>query len=91
MFICRRGTRKMTKMMRITQVTADNLTQLAEMSGMSKQSILERAVDAFLRDQFLKKANEDYARIKADPELWALELKEREEWDATLMDGLEDE
>ncbi len=78
----------MTKMIRITRATAQNLDELSKLSGSSKQAILESAVEAFLRDQFLKKANEEYAHIKANPKLWALELQEREDWDVTLLDGL---
>ena len=81
----------MSKMMRVSLATAQNLDELVEISGMNKQTILEKAVEAFLRDQFIRKANEEFAYIKAHPELWNLELKEREEWDVTLSDGLEDE
>ncbi len=81
----------MSKMMRITEATAQNLEELAKMSGSSKQAILETAVEAFLRDQFLKRANEEYAVIKANPQQWVLELQERDDWDVTLKDGLEDE
>lgn len=81
----------MTKMMRITLETAQKLDELVEISGMNKVTILEKAVEAFLRDQFLKKANEEFAYIKAHPDLWALETEESNEWDVTLTDGLSDE
>jgi predicted transcriptional regulator len=83
--------KSMSKMMRISMETAESLDELAEICGASKTSILEKAVKAFLKEQFLKKAAEDAAYIRANPELWAIELAERKEWDATLADGLEDE
>ena len=79
----------MSKMMRISALTAQQLDELVKMIGKSKQAILEKAVSEFMREEFLKKTNEEYAHIKANPQLWALELQEREDWDATLNDGLE--
>ncbi len=80
----------MSKMMRITDITAKTLEKLVKMIGKSKTAILEKAVEEFMREQFLKKTNEEYAKIKANPQLWTIELQEREEWDATLADGLEE-
>ncbi len=80
-----------TKMMRISLNTASNLEELVKMCGMNKLVLLEKAVDAFLRQQFLIKANEEFAIIKKNPELWDVEIQERKDWDVTLADGLEDE
>lgn len=49
---------------------------------------MKKALENSLRKQFLKKTNEEYAYIKADPELWRLEIEEQAEWDTTLQDGL---
>lgn len=81
----------MAKMMRINQKTSDNLDELTKISGMSKQVALEKAVEALLREQFLKKTNEEFAYIKAHPELRKVEIEERNEWEITLQDGLENE
>jgi len=81
----------MTKLTRISSETDRNLDELAEVSGLSKVAILEKAVEAYLRDQFLKKANEEFAYIKAHPELWSVELEEQQDWDITLHDGMTDE
>jgi hypothetical protein len=79
----------MPKVVRISQRTALQLDELVELMGISKQAIVEKAVSRLLRDEFLKKTNEEYAQIKANPYLWSIELQERKEWDATLSDGLE--
>ncbi len=80
----------MSKMIRITDSTSKTLEKLVKMIGKSKQILLERAVEEFMREQFLKKTNKEYAEIKANPQLWAKELQEREEWDICLKDGLDD-
>jgi hypothetical protein len=43
------------------------------------------------RRVFAVEYNAAYEAMQADPELWAIELAERAEWDGTLMDGLEEE
>ncbi len=81
----------MSKMTRITDRTDTNLEELKEMLGKSKQAILEKAVDLYVREQFLKKTNEEYEQLQKDPEAWKQELEERALWDVTLADGLDDE
>jgi hypothetical protein len=39
----------------------------------------------------LEEINEGYARVKADKKAWEEELKERQEFEGTIGDGLEDE
>ncbi len=73
----------------ITENIDSNLEELVDITGMGKQMILEKAVEAFLREKFLRKTNEEFAAIKLDVELWALEVSERKEWDSSLSDGLE--
>lgn len=55
------------------------------------QDILAKAVEAYRRQRMMELANEQYAALRADPEVWAEILAERAVWDVTLMDGLEDE
>ena len=43
------------------------------------------------REAFLRTADEAYARLQADPVLWAEELAERRLLEGTLMDDLEDD
>lgn len=40
---------------------------------------------------FYRELGEAYGALQQDPEAWAEELRERAEWDATLMDGLKAE
>ncbi len=81
----------MSKIIRISKNAYERLNQLEEDMGASKQSIIEKALDRLARENLLKKANEAYEALRSDPEAWAEELRERGEWDVTLLDGLEDE
>jgi hypothetical protein len=53
--------------------------------------VLDRAVEAYRRQWFFDTANEAYARLRDDPVAWGEWQSELAAWDATLMDGLEDE
>ena len=81
----------MSKLIRISNQTDLNLENLKQATGKSKQSIIQEAIDMFSRTHFLEQVSQAYARLRSNPKKWKLELKEREAWDATLLDGLEDE
>ena len=52
------------------------------------QAVLDRAIEHYRRDKFLRDANADFAALKRDKKAWKEELKEREIWEQTLADGL---
>jgi predicted transcriptional regulator len=74
---------------RISEKTRKTLRELAAKTGESMQSVLDRAVEEYRREQFMKEVNAAYAALRADPEAWADWQKELAVWDATLMDGLD--
>lgn len=80
----------MSKLVRISKIAFEQLSQLAEDMGASKQIIIEQALGKLARENLLRRGNEAYAALKQNPELWKEELEEREEWDVTLEDGLKD-
>ena len=45
--------------------------------------------DRARRRRLIEETNAAYAHLREDPAAWEQHLKEREEWDATLADGLE--
>jgi hypothetical protein len=49
------------------------------------------AVEHCEYERFLHEVNAAYAQLKRDPQAWKEELAERQQWDATLADGLERE
>ena len=71
--------------------TAHRMLQaLAEQTGASMQSVLEKAIEDYQRKCFLDGLNADFAALRGNPKAWQEEQKERTAWEATLADGLED-
>lgn len=67
------------------------LGELAQKSGESMQSVLDKALEAYRRKCFLEGLAADFAALRADPVAWKEELEERAILEGTLMDGLEDD
>ncbi len=81
----------MTKMSRITTTTSTTLDDLQKSTGKTKQKLIEIAVEKLYNEYFVYKANKAYAKLKKNKKAWQEELKEREIWNQTLIDGLENE
>lgn len=64
------------------------LRQLAEKEDDSMQAVLDKAIERYRRDKFLRDANADFAALKRDKRAWKEELQERDLWQRTLADGL---
>jgi hypothetical protein len=78
-----------TPTVRISQTSHQILKDLAEQTGQTMMEILDKALDAYRRKLFFEQMNAGYAELRADPEAWAEHLAERQQWDETLMDGLD--
>ena len=74
---------------RISDTSRNILRELAAREGKSMQAVLEKAIEAYRRQRFLKEVNTAYSVLRQDHKVWAAVEKERAEWDATLGDGLE--
>jgi len=81
----------MSKMMRISEITAKNLDELVELTGDTKQYLIEEAIELYKREQFLKKTNDEYTQLKRNPKAWQQLKQETEEWDVLLNEGLDNE
>ena len=79
----------MPEVVRVTEKAYRLLNQLAKERGLPMTRTLEEALECYRRQLFLKRANEAYAALRADPQAWAEELEERRAWEGTLADGLE--
>lgn len=75
---------------RIDSVSHIMLRRIAEQSKESMQSALAKAVELYRRQIFLQKSNAAFADIRKNPKAWQEELKERENWDLTLLDDVKD-
>ncbi len=65
------------------------LRQLATEADEPMQAVLDKAIERYRRETFLKAANEDYAAVRRNPRAWKAALQERRTWDGTLADGLD--
>jgi type II secretory pathway pseudopilin PulG len=54
------------------------------------QTVLEQALEQYRRQQLLEATNAAYAALHADPEAWTNLGHERQAWDQTLANGLEE-
>jgi len=74
---------------RISVHTHAVLRQLAKEEDQPMQAVLDKAVERYRRETFLRAANADYAALRRDPKAWKSELRERKLWDQTVVDGLD--
>ncbi|MGO8792331.1 MAG: toxin-antitoxin system protein [Terriglobia bacterium] len=77
-----------TPIVRISPRSHDLLRQIAEDERQSMQSVLDRALERYRREKFLRAANADFEALRDDPRAWKEELRERELWEQTSADGL---
>lgn len=76
-----------TTTIRVPTETRDTLSEMARQSGLSMQSVIERAVELYRRQQMLAAINDAYAAVSNDQVAWSALEAERSEWDVTLVDG----
>jgi len=50
---------------------------------------LDRAIERYRRESFLRAANSDFQALKGDSRAWKHEAQERQLWEQTLSDGLD--
>lgn len=78
----------MAETVRIEPAAYAALNEIANIRGTSRTEALSAAVEAYRMQLFIEQVNAGYAAMRADPEAWAEELREREAWDQTNLDGL---
>ncbi len=76
---------------RVSNSTHQTLRSLSMEVGESMQTIIERAVEQYRRQRFLEGLNQDFKALKEDTQSWQEELEERQLWDKTSLDGVENE
>ena len=79
-----------TPNVRISPRTHALLRRLADEADESMQAILEKALERYRGESFLRAANADYAALKGNPKAWKKETRERKRWEQTLADGLDE-
>lgn len=77
----------MATTVRVGTETHAKLKELADASGESMSSVLDKAVEIYRRERFLQEVNRAYASLRDDKQAWQDELEDRRVWDVTLADG----
>lgn len=75
---------------RITRNTWKSLQETARQTGMTMQEIMEKSVEEYRRKRLLEETNNAFLNLKKKPGQWKEEQEERQLWDKTLGDNLED-
>ena len=81
----------MAETVRIDPAAHAALAEIARAKQLSLTEALSHAVESYRRELFLEGLASDFATLRADDKAWAAEQVEREAWDTTNGDGLEDE
>lgn len=76
---------------RVKPATHAKLRLIAEQSGRSMPEVLDDAVETLRRRQLFEAADVAYAKLRENPKAWQAELAERQMWDNSLRDGLEND
>lgn len=72
----------------LSNAAHQTLIKLVETSGETMQTVLDKAIENYRRHIFLMQANQAFAALRQNEELWHEELAERELWDQTIADGV---
>ncbi len=78
-----------TKSIKVAISTYGILKEAAEKENTTLQTILDKLAKEYRTKKFFEEVNEAYKTMS--PAEWAIELTERNEMDAALMDGLEED
>jgi len=70
-----------TTTVRVRRPDSERLRLLAESQHTTVIEVVHNAIDALERREFLSGLDDEYRRLREDPELWQAYLAEREEWD----------
>ena len=81
----------MTTTIRINTSSHEILKAESVASGRSMQAVLEEAIEHYRRQRFVDEVNTAYARVREDEVAWGEITQEREAWEGTVSDGLDNE
>jgi predicted DNA-binding protein len=74
----------------LSEATHEMLAALTELTGETMQTVLDKAIENYRRHIFLLQANRAFAALRQNEELWQEEIEERDLWDQTISDGIEE-
>jgi hypothetical protein len=81
----------MAQTSRISAKSDKIIQEMISITGKAKIEIIEEALEVYRHRERMRLFNESYDKLRSDKKAWKKELKEREELEGTLEDGLENE
>lgn len=81
----------MAQTARISSRSDSIIKEMISLTGYSKIEVIEHALETYRRSERMRLMNEAYKNLQADESAWEEELREREELEGTVADGLEGE
>jgi hypothetical protein len=81
----------MAETVRIAPAAHAALTEIARVKRLTLTEALSQSIESYRREMMLQALDADYAALRMDPKAWAEELAQREAWETTNADGLENE
>ena len=81
----------MTTTIRISTSSHEILKEESMASGRSMQAVLEDAIEHYRRQRFVQEVNAAYSRVREDALAWGEIVEERNAWEGSVGDGLDDE
>ena len=80
-----------TTSIRVSRDTHERLKHIAEKEHRALGDMIDLLVDEYQQQAFRRAVHESFRGLREDPEERKAYLKDMAAWDATLLDGLEDE
>jgi predicted DNA-binding protein len=71
-----------TTTVRVRRPDSERLQSLAKSRQTTVVEIVHTAIEALERQEFLSGLNNDYRRLREDPDLWKEYWADRDEWDS---------
>jgi hypothetical protein len=83
-------TMSQTRQARLSEEAYLTVTRIASSTGKTQQEIIERAVRLYEREQFFAEFEASVSKLQSNPAAWAAHEAERDEWNNTLADGIDE-
>jgi len=82
---------KTTTTVRIDAETYEKLKELSKELKQPMLKVIQEALNEYKRKVILSATAKAFEELKKSPQKWEEELKERQLWENTLQDGVDDE
>lgn len=80
-----------TTSIRIDRTAHERLKKVAEKEQSSLSGAINELLDRYERDEFRRQVHESFRGLREDPAEWEAYKEMVRPWEATLLDGLDDE